>query len=105
MTQRRFPPPWKIEEIAGGYVVKDANGQSLAYVYGRESRADAENSERAHRHEVQRIATNIAKLPSLLNGSNAARLREVSFLHHFTGLHASPKDFVSNGALGNDRLC
>ena len=28
---RRFPPPWKAEKIAGGYVVRDANGQSLAY--------------------------------------------------------------------------
>jgi hypothetical protein len=36
-----LPPPWKVELIPGGYVVKDANGQSLAYVYGRESRADA----------------------------------------------------------------
>ena len=26
----------------GGYKVKDANGQSLAYVYGRETRADAD---------------------------------------------------------------
>jgi hypothetical protein len=32
-------------------------------------------------------------------------LREVSFLHHFTGTNASPKDFVSNGAFRNDRLC
>jgi hypothetical protein len=45
MTQRRFPPPWKIERIVGGYVVKDANGQSLAYVYGRESRADADKAQ------------------------------------------------------------
>ena len=42
MTQRRFPPPWRVEEITVGYVVKDANGQSLAYVYGRETRANAD---------------------------------------------------------------
>src|SRR6516164_2756193 len=29
---RRLPPPWQIEQIPGGYVVKDANGQHLAYV-------------------------------------------------------------------------
>ena len=34
---RRFPPPWTVEQIPGGYKVKDANGQSLAYAYGRES--------------------------------------------------------------------
>jgi hypothetical protein len=31
---RRFPAPWSAEPIPGGYVVKDANGQTLAYVYG-----------------------------------------------------------------------
>ena len=41
-TTRRFPPPWTVEQIAGGYKVKDANGQSLAYVYGRETQADAD---------------------------------------------------------------
>jgi hypothetical protein len=30
----RFPPPWRIERIEGGYKVLDAEGQSLAYVYG-----------------------------------------------------------------------
>jgi hypothetical protein len=34
---RRFPPPWTVEQIPGGYKVLDANGQSLAYVYGRET--------------------------------------------------------------------
>jgi hypothetical protein len=66
MTQRRFPPPWKIERIVGGYVVKDANGQSLAYVYGRESRADADKAQLLTLDEARRIATNIAKLPSFL---------------------------------------
>src|SRR5262249_35153024 len=28
MTLRRFPPPWTLEQIPGGYKVKDANGQS-----------------------------------------------------------------------------
>ena len=32
-ANRRFPPPWSVEQIPGGYKVKDANGQSLAYVY------------------------------------------------------------------------
>jgi hypothetical protein len=34
-ASRRFPPPWKAEKIAGGYVVRDTNGQALAYVYSR----------------------------------------------------------------------
>jgi hypothetical protein len=31
---RRFPPPWTVEQIPGGYKVVDAASQSLAYVYG-----------------------------------------------------------------------
>jgi hypothetical protein len=27
---RRFPAPWRADKIAGGYVVRDANGQALA---------------------------------------------------------------------------
>ena len=33
-----------MEQIPGGYKVLDANGQSLAYVYGRETRADADTA-------------------------------------------------------------
>jgi hypothetical protein len=38
---RRFPPPWRVDQIPGGYVVRDANGQALAYLYSRDSEADA----------------------------------------------------------------
>jgi hypothetical protein len=41
---RRFPPPWTAEQIPGGYVVKDATGQSLAYVYARETKAQADTA-------------------------------------------------------------
>jgi hypothetical protein len=65
-STRRFPPPWRVERIVGGYVVKDANGQSLAYVYGRRSRADANVAQMLTLDEARRIASNIAKLPELL---------------------------------------
>jgi len=38
VSLRRFPPPWTVEKIAGGFKVLDANGQSLAYVYSRETK-------------------------------------------------------------------
>jgi hypothetical protein len=38
---RRFPAPWRAEPIPGGYVVRDANGQALTYIYSRESEAEA----------------------------------------------------------------
>jgi hypothetical protein len=34
VTERRFPAPWTVESIPGGFKVLDADGQSLAYVYG-----------------------------------------------------------------------
>jgi hypothetical protein len=33
MAERRFPPPWSIEQLEECLVVADANGQHLAYVY------------------------------------------------------------------------
>jgi hypothetical protein len=34
---RRLPAPWIAERISGGYVVRDANGQSVAWIYAREN--------------------------------------------------------------------
>jgi len=31
--QRRFPPPWSIDELEACFVVIDSAGQKLAYVY------------------------------------------------------------------------
>ena len=39
---RRFPPRWTVEKIPGGFKVVDANQQSLAYVYSRETLSDAQ---------------------------------------------------------------
>ena len=33
MTDRRFPPPWSIEELDECFIVRDANGQALGYFY------------------------------------------------------------------------
>jgi hypothetical protein len=36
MSQRKFPGPWQAEPNEGGnFVIKDANGFALAYVYAR----------------------------------------------------------------------
>jgi hypothetical protein len=53
----RFPPPWTVEQIPGGYKVKDANGQSLAYVYGRETKADADIAHMLTMDEARRVPT------------------------------------------------
>jgi hypothetical protein len=40
MTSRRFPPPWRADTMPGGYVVRDANGRAIAYLYSRENVAE-----------------------------------------------------------------
>ena len=47
----------------------DAQGQSLAYCYGRETRADADTAKVLTMDEARRIASNIAKLPALLGAA------------------------------------
>jgi hypothetical protein len=32
MPERRFPPPWSVEDIGAAFVVKDSAGQTLAAV-------------------------------------------------------------------------
>jgi hypothetical protein len=63
---RRFPAPWTVETIAGGLVVRDANGQSLAYVYSREPPEAAHMAKVLTEDEARCIASGIAKLPNLL---------------------------------------
>ena len=64
---RRFPPPWTVEQIPGGFKVLDASGQALAYVYARETADAAGIAKVLTKDEARRIAANIAKLPELLN--------------------------------------
>jgi hypothetical protein len=67
MTNRRFPAPWRADKMPGGYVVRDANGQALAYVYSRDSEAEALQAKVLTTDEARRIAINVAKLPGLLS--------------------------------------
>ena len=37
MPERHFPEPWFVEELDACFVVKDLNGQALAYMYFEKS--------------------------------------------------------------------
>jgi hypothetical protein len=69
---RRFPPPWSVEETHACFTVRDANGQALAYVYFEDESGRRAAAKLLTHDEARRIATNIAKLPELLQGEAKA---------------------------------
>jgi hypothetical protein len=65
-VSRRFPAPWSAELTPNCYIVRDADGQQLAYVYYEEEPGRRSAAKLLTRDEARRIAANIAKLPELL---------------------------------------
>jgi hypothetical protein len=65
MPERRFPPPWTVEETDACFIVRDRKGQALAYVYFEEESGRRSAAHLLTRDEARRIAANIAKLPEL----------------------------------------
>ena len=66
LTPRRFPPPWVIDEHPECFIVRDANGQALAYVYFEDEPGRRAAAKLLTRDEARRIAANIARLPEIL---------------------------------------
>jgi hypothetical protein len=66
MSQRRFPPPWTVEEQAACFIVRDHDGQQLAYVYFEEEPGRRSTGKLLTKDEARRIAVNLARLPELL---------------------------------------
>ncbi|HRD77971.1 MAG TPA: hypothetical protein PK264_18865 [Hyphomicrobiaceae bacterium] len=63
---RKFPAPWTVSEIPGGFRVLDAAGVTVAWVYARDDLA-AKSNGRAWltTAEARRIALWIARSPDL----------------------------------------
>jgi hypothetical protein len=76
-ASRRFPPPWRAEPIPGGYVVRDANRQALAYLYSRD------NEDEARQAKVLRTAPISHVLRASF--SRTARARTIGGVRHWSG--------------------
>ena len=63
---RRLPAPWHADKFSGGYVVRDADGFAVAYVYGHSTETEAIEAKQMTMDEARRVASNIAKLPDML---------------------------------------
>ena len=60
---RRFPPPWSVDEQEACFIVRDNNGQALGYFYFEDEPGRRAAAKLLTRDEARRIAANIAKLP------------------------------------------
>ena len=63
ITQCFLPPPWSIEELNDAcFVVRDSNGQQLAYVYYEDEPQRRAAAKLLTKDEARRIAANVVKL-------------------------------------------
>jgi hypothetical protein len=61
--RRRFPPLCSIEERNESFIIKDATGQPLAYLYFEDEPQRQMSMKRLSRDEAFLLAVNFAKLP------------------------------------------
>jgi hypothetical protein len=59
------PENKRVEKIPGGYVVRDANGQALVYLYCGATETEALQANVLTEDQARRLAINIAKLNRL----------------------------------------
>ena len=63
---RHFSPPWTVDDNGSCFIVRDANGRPLSYVYYENEAGRRAAANLLTRDEARRIAINMAKLPELV---------------------------------------
>ena len=53
---RRFPPPWSVEELEACFIVRDHSGQALAHVYFEEEPGRRSAAKLLSKDEARRIS-------------------------------------------------
>jgi hypothetical protein len=66
VSDRRFSPPWDIEDNGVCYIVRDHSGRALSCVYYEKDLGRRTAANLLSHDEARRLATNIAKLPELM---------------------------------------
>jgi hypothetical protein len=65
-TRRRYPPPWSVQENDESYIVLDALGQRLAYVYFDIEPIRQGITGRPNKSDAWQLARAITRIPALL---------------------------------------
>jgi hypothetical protein len=66
MPDRRFLPPWDIDDNGARFIIRDSKEQTLSYVHYENEPGRRTAASLLTRDEARRIAINIPKLPGLL---------------------------------------
>jgi hypothetical protein len=78
---RRFPPPWHADPMPGGYVVRDANGQAITYLYSRDNEAEARQAKVLTKDEAPSISRGCQSCSGIASRTNKPCRRPTSGSH------------------------